>query len=122
MMKLYDKKKAVAFILRRVYLEEYQTLSRELLEPLIGQCVDADFDYMLACDIFRPDGSRGECFYNKENARRHILFALIKGEKLTDRRFDDLYKLVDDYLDFNLSYLEYLGLSYPTGVNPEERY
>lgn len=113
MMKLYNKKKAVPFILRKVYLEEYVTLTRAMLESMIVKCIDADFDYMVSCGIFKPDGSRGEYCYNKENARRHILGALIDGKPLTEGEFDDYYKLVDDYLDFNLSYLEANGLWYP---------
>lgn len=114
MMKLYDKIKAVPFILSRICLEEYFTLSKDMLEPLITKCIDADFDYMFASDILNPDGSFGDCFYNKENARRHILYAVVDHRELTDDEFDDLYKLVDDYLDFNLSYLEANGLRYPT--------
>ena len=66
MIKLYDKEKAVPFILRRIYLEEYQTLPRDALKPLIDSCIEADFNYMFAHGIYEPDGSRGENFYNKE--------------------------------------------------------
>lgn len=114
MVKLYDKKKAVPFILRRVYLEEYQTLSREMLKPLIASCIDADFDYMFAHGIYQRDGSRGENFYNKENARFYILRTFISNQVFTQEQLIDLYKLVDDYLDFNLSYLKANGLRYPT--------
>lgn len=115
MMKRYNKKKAVPFILRKVYLEEYITLSRAMLEAMIVKCIDADFEYMISCGIFKPDGSRGENYYNKENARRHILDVLIGSQPLAEHEFDDYYKLVDDYLDFNLSYLEANGLWYPIG-------
>lgn len=114
MIKLYDKKKAVPFILRRIYLEEYPGLAKAMLESLIEKCVDADFDYMFASDIYRPDGSRGENYYNKANAREHILFKLINKGRLSEQTILSLCKLVDDYLDFNLSYLEANGLRYPT--------
>lgn len=113
MMKLYNKKKAVPFILRRVYLEEYITLTKPMLEALISQCIDADFDYMLSESIFMPDGSPGKNYYNVKNARHHILDTLIGGRPLTEEELDDYFKLVGDYQDFNLSYLEANGLWYP---------
>lgn len=113
-MKKYDKMKATAFILRRIYLEEYPSLARRELEPLVRRCIDADFAYMHAFDILSPDGSPAGCYYNKENARKHILISLIGDRPLTEGQFLDLYKLVDDYLDFNLSYLETNGLHYPS--------
>lgn len=113
-MKHYNKTQAAAFILRRIYLENYTTLTTEMLKPLVVKCIEADFDYMIQSDIIYPDGSRSEYYYNKENARRYILYMLADGRALTDEQFDDLYKLVDDYLDFNLSYLEKHGMRYPT--------
>lgn len=113
MMEAYDKTEAVALILSRMFPEEYRVLPREMLEPLISQCVDADFDYMLDRDVLRPDGSMGNRFYNKENARKHILSTLYQRNAFTKDHYDDLYMLVDDYLDFNHSYLELKGIPYP---------
>lgn len=112
MLKGYQKAEAVSLILSRLYPEDYPALTEEMLEPLIQQCVDADFDYMIAHDILQPDGSDGDCYYNKRNAHCHIMSLLYQNNGFTEDDFDDLYRLVDDYMDYNRSYLELHGLSY----------
>lgn len=108
----YQKKEAVALILSRLYPEDYTTLPQAKLKSLIGQCVDADFHYMISNKVSRRDGTDGTCFYNKLNARDSIVMTLSKKNHFTEEQFDDILRLVDDYMDFNRSYLEKNGLSY----------
>ena len=108
----YQKSKAVALILSRISPEAYKMLPSDMLEQLIGQCVDADFDYMISQKVSRPDGSDGEYYYNKDNAFHYIYTALFKKNGFTAEYEDELFALVDDYMDFNRSYLELNGLRY----------
>lgn len=113
MLNGYDKQEAAKFILRRLYPEDYPTLTADQLPSLVAQCIDADFAYMLTYDILRADGSEGGCYYNTENAFNFILIELIRRHRLPRAAVPDLYMLVDDYMDFNRSYLERKGLQYP---------
>lgn len=108
----YQKTEAVALILSRIYPEDYSTLSPDMLEPLISQCVDADFDYMISNEVCLPNGADGDYFYNKNNARDFIIMTLLRNNRFTEAHCADLFTLVDDYMDFNRSYLELNGLSY----------
>ena len=53
MLKGYDQKKAVAFILKRMNPEPYTALSWEGMPALLAQCIEADFDF--EGDIFSPE-------------------------------------------------------------------
>ena len=108
----YQKTKAVALILSRINPEDYSLLSPDMLKQLIGQCVDADFDYMISQKISRRDGTDGENYYNKDNAFNYICDALFEKNGFPEEYEDELCALVDDYMDFNRSYLELNGLSY----------
>ena len=108
----YQKTKAIALIHSRLYPEDYQTLPPDMLKPLIGQCVDADFDYMISSGISLPDGTDGDYYYTKRNARQFIFQALIRKNRFTGEQCLELLALVDDYMDFNRSYLELNGLRY----------
>ena len=109
----YNREDAAALVLSRVLMEEYASLDREDLPGLVGRCIEADFDYMLASDILRPDGSDGENYYNKNNAFAHIAGAILCSFPATEAQYDDLCRLVEDYMDFHRSYLELNGLCYP---------
>lgn len=119
MMKRYNKADALHFILERACLEEYSSIVQEALSALIKKCIEADFNYMIAYDVYKADGSRGECYYNLRAARQHIQRMLIEDQRAllnqhpTDVLLNDFFRLVDDYLDFNLSYLEHIGITYP---------
>ena len=108
----YQKTKAVALILRRISPEDYKVLPSGMLKQLIDQCVDADFDYMISQEVSRPDGTDGDYFYNKRNARMFIFQALLRKNRFTEDQCLELLSLVDDYMDFNRSYLELNGLKY----------
>ena len=108
----YQKTKAVALIHSRISPEDYKVLPSGMLRQLIGQCVDADFDYMISNGISLPDGTDGHYFYNKESARDFISVALLRNNDFSEEAFDELLTLVEDYMDYNRSYLELNGLQY----------
>ena len=112
MLKHYDQTKAVVLILSRMNPADYVELPWDSIPQLLAQCVEADFDYMLSCDIMHEDGSDGECYYNKRRAFMHIARALMEKNSFSDARLQEIAALIDDYMDYNRSYLQLNGLKY----------
>lgn len=112
----YNKEEAIHFILKRIYETDYPLLGSQLKE-LLANCIDADFAYMLENDILRKDGEFGENYYNNRAASEYILVSLIRQHHMNKAQAEELLTLIDDYMDFNRSYLEHKKLKYHVDEN-----
>lgn len=111
-LKGYDRAEAVALILGRMDPEDYRALPWAAMPALLAQCIDADFAFMLARGIMRRDGTDGDFFYNKRAARLAIIDTLLARNRFTPEQKQEIPPLVDDYMDYNRSYLQLNGLKY----------
>ncbi len=109
MMNGYDKQEALAFICPRINRKEHMELA-DRIESLISQAIDADMAYMHESGVLDADGNAGDSYYEDDDAFEYMVEALVAQNDLTPEQAVKVAALIDDYMDFQQSYLEHKGL------------
>ena len=109
MMQGYDRDEAIDFILRRIQPKEHPELAPSLPE-LIPKIIDADMAYMHNAGVLDENGQAGGSYYEDDDAIEYMVDELTASQSFTPEQAVKLASLIDDYMDFQLEYLESKGL------------
>lgn len=109
MMNGYDREEAIAFMKQRVDRKAHAALADQI-DSLLGQCIDADMDFMFKTGVLDEDGNGGDAYYEDDDAIEFMVEAIVKANKLTPEQAVKVASLVDDYMDLQQDYLESKGL------------
>ena len=109
MMNGYDKQEAMDLILRQIHPKDHPELADEL-PMLISRMIDADMAYMHEHHVIDEEGNAGEEYYEDDDAFEYIVEKLAADLRLDPVKAVKLASLVDDYMDYQQTYLESKGL------------
>ena len=81
-----------------------------MIDDLLGQCIDADMEFMFNTGVLDEDGNGGDEYYEDDDAIEFMVEKLAAANRLDAEQAVKLASLVDDYMDLQQAYLESKGL------------